>query len=163
MLLEKQSNVYHLLQLGMFKIRYKFIGGLRNTRIIAGVYIIGNLIISSFKIALSIHVVVKGDASPLTFKKTALPGWVAGRVIDVIWMLFNAVIPFVVAFVRARSEPPLTFEIGMKNPKFIDDETDFLSPGDDNSQIELTNDDDDNDVLRDNNQVIDLGKPIKKR
>ena len=85
---------------------------LSKTRCLAWTYLIGLLAISYFKIEGTIYIVINGIGSPF-YKKPVefLDGWVWGEVIDKIWMIFNAVLPFFIALVRARHEAPLEFKI----------------------------------------------------
>ena len=101
------------------QVAYQFLGGLRNTRIVFAIYLISVIAFSAAKVITTIHIVLYGTAMPFTLKEIDGSGWVVGRVIDIIWMILNAVIPLFVAFIRARSEPPLKIDVGMKNPLFV--------------------------------------------
>ena len=103
------------------QVAYQFLGGLQNTRIVFVIYLISVLTISTAKITSTICVVLYGTTMPFTLNETAISGWVAGRLIDLIWMILNAIIPLFLAFIRAKSEPPLEIDFGMKNPRFVID------------------------------------------
>lgn len=82
-------------------------------------YIIGTLGISSFKISATIFVVMNGQGAPWTLEPSILPGNCVGQLVDKIWMIFNAVIPLVIAYVRCKADYPLEITIGMKETKFV--------------------------------------------
>jgi hypothetical protein len=106
------------------KVSYGFLGGLRGTRIVAYTYVIGDLIISCIKVYLTMYIVlgIGGD--------NAYPEWglqkpiagsdlVVGEYVDIIWMIFNAVCPLVISFIRAGpAEPALEFTIDLQKPNF---------------------------------------------
>jgi hypothetical protein len=106
------------------QVKYEFLGGLRGTRIAAYTYIICNLMISGIKVYLTMFVVLGlGD-------KHIYPEWglqkpiagsdmVVGEYVDVIWMIFNALLPWIISFVRSGpAEPPLEFTIDLQPPNF---------------------------------------------
>jgi hypothetical protein len=51
-----------------------------------------------------------------------LPGNCVGQLIDKVWMIFNAVLPLVISYVRSNNEYPLEFVI-------TSDEPNYLAPG----------------------------------
>jgi len=89
------------------------------TKCFAWTYLIGLVAISAFKIWGTIYIVTEGTGSPLY--KTPVdfwPGKLWGQMIDYVWMLFNAIIPFFIALVRSRNETPLTFEVTCPKPNY---------------------------------------------
>jgi len=104
------------------KTSYSQVGGLKNTRLIAICYIIGNIAISSVKLYFTIYVVRFGAGLPWTLEPSIVPGWVVGKFVDFIWMLFNAVFPMIIAYNRSKTEKPLVFTVSMENPDFIEED-----------------------------------------
>ena len=103
-------------------VSYEFLGGLTNTRIVAIAYLTGLLAISSIKITATIFVVQNGYGAPWTREPSMLPGNCVGQLIDKVWMIFNAVLPLVISYVRSNNEYPLEFVI-------TSDEPNYLAPG----------------------------------
>jgi len=50
-----------------------------------------------------------------------IPAYTAGRVIDSIWIVFNAAVPLFISLIRARTEKPLIVTIDMLGPNFTVD------------------------------------------
>ena len=113
-------NVWFIVEAG---IEYKFLGGPK-TKYFAFVYLFSNLVIGAIKIYLTTYVVL--TASYPSWANTPFSGrdggMVPGQLIDYIWMIFNAVIPFVLSYVRSRSERPLEVTVDFKSPCFIQEE-----------------------------------------
>jgi len=63
-------------------------------------FIIGDLIIFAFKIPATSYVVHHGRGAPWTIKDTFIGGMKVGEIVDLIWMIFNALAPLIVSFVR---------------------------------------------------------------
>jgi hypothetical protein len=106
-------NVWYIVE---SKMEYKWLGGPR-TPYLAWAFLFGNLVISAFKIFLTGYVVF-GDGYP-SWANTPISGddgVVPGQIIDYIWMIFNAVIPFIVSFLRSRCERPLIFTVDFQAP-----------------------------------------------
>jgi len=79
------------------------------TVVIAYLYIILNLAISSVKIYATIQIVLNGPRGPDFYRyPTFIPGMVLGKIVDVSWMIMNGVIPMVIAYVRMTNEEPIT-------------------------------------------------------
>ena len=93
---------------------------LKNTRMLALAYIIGDLIICSFKITATIYVVSEGHGAPWTLKPSFLPGKCVGQVVDIIWMIFNALIPLFVSNFRSKNEVPLKIVISQDAAPYIE-------------------------------------------
>lgn len=97
-------------------IAYKFLGGpengLRNTRIVIVVYLIGQVTISIAKVYTAIYIVAYGRVAAWTLQPVGPV--VSGQVVDWIWMLFNAIIPLIIAFIRSRNEAPLVISVSQK-------------------------------------------------
>lgn len=88
---------------------YESVGGLKGTRTLIVLYLIGNILISIPKIVATVYIVFLGDGEGPGWYKlpTFVPGMVVGRVIDMIWMLFNAIIPLFIAYFRSKNEVPI--------------------------------------------------------
>jgi len=93
------------------EIAYPSLGGIKGTRRAALAYIICDLCICFFKIRATIFVVMNGAGAPWTMKPSPMPGRVMGQFVDIIWMIFNAVIPLVISHFRARNEHPLKIKV----------------------------------------------------
>ena len=104
------------------QVAYQFIGGLKNTRIVTIIYLICTLTISAVKVSATIYVVMYSAGAGWT--KRPVGSLVAGQLVDYIWMFFNALIPLVLSFIRARSEYALDITIDMKAQKYLDDDED---------------------------------------
>jgi len=100
------------------QVSYNFIGGLRNTRIMAITYLISNLAISFAKVTATVHVVTYGEGASWTLRPVG--SVVAGQVVDWIWMIFNAFLPLIISFLRARSEYALDVSIDMKEQNYLE-------------------------------------------
>jgi hypothetical protein len=82
------------------------------TSIIAKIYLVCNLIISTVKIYATAYAVATGTVPDL-LKTDVKPGLKWSKLIDNIWMLFNVLLPLAIACVRMRFEEPLIVEITM--------------------------------------------------
>lgn len=103
-------------------IKYEQLGSdIKNTRRAAVAYLIGDLLICSFKIRATIFVVMNGYGAPWTMAPTFIPGKCVGQIVDLVWMVFNAFIPLLIANFRSMNEVPLTFTIS-QNAVYVDDE-----------------------------------------
>lgn len=89
---------------------------------LAILYLILNLSISLVKIGATIYIVTSADVVSPPFYKYPLSkpfsGMVLGRIVDLIWMIFNGVIPAYIAYVRMKNETPLTIDISVPVPRF---------------------------------------------
>lgn len=75
-----------------------------NSRRMAVAYLVGDLIIGSVKLYLTSFVVLFAS----------YPAWAkgtGGQVVDCIWMLFNAIIPLLISYQRAKTQTPIVFSI----------------------------------------------------
>jgi len=80
----------------------------------AWIYLILNLLITGVKIYSTFQIVTTGTGPPFYRIPTPLPGFpdfVLGQIIDIFYMLFNAIMPIGIAWKRRQSEEPLTIEI----------------------------------------------------
>jgi len=93
------------------EISYDAVGGIKNTRRFALAYIIGDLVICSFKIMATIYVVQNGVGAPWTLKPSPIPGKCVGQIVDLAWMFFNAIIPLLLSYFRSKNELPLEIKI----------------------------------------------------
>ena len=108
-------NVFYISET---KIEYEFLGGRQGTRICALAYLFCALGVSAIKLYLDSNVVL-GFPYPEWGLKHVGESMVVGQVVDMIWMLFNAVLPLFIAYVRARSEKPLEITIDLQPPHYV--------------------------------------------
>lgn len=97
------------------KVEYDFLGGIRGTRIAAYTYIIGDLTISGIKVYLTTMVVI-GAGYPEWAKSHLVSGKNVGQVVDMVWMIFNAILPVIISYIQSKSEKPLKFTIDLVVP-----------------------------------------------
>jgi len=90
--------------------------GVKATAIIAIVYLVLNLSISSVKVYATSYIVRHG-VGPDFYKIPVGSGIALGRIIDFIWMIMNAFLPAVIALVRFQNEDP--FEVIIRVPIHI--------------------------------------------
>lgn len=97
---------------------YDFLGGKKGTRIAAYVYITIDVIACLFKLYLSAFIVFGwgmagdfGDIYPQWALKDAFAGMKVGQLVDIVWMLCNAVCPLIISWNRSKYEKPLVFTI----------------------------------------------------
>jgi hypothetical protein len=87
----------------------------KNTRRAVLACMIGDLIISSFKVTAIVCVVMNGVGAPWTLAKPAvLQGKCVGQIVDLIWMVFNAIIPLFVSCFRANDEVPIEITVAQQ-------------------------------------------------
>ena len=86
------------------------------TAVIASFYLILNLAISSVKIYATILIVLPGRGPDFYKHPTFIPGMVLGKLVDTLWMIMNAVIPFGIAYVRMLNEEPITIVFAQNTP-----------------------------------------------
>ncbi len=96
-----------------------WLGGIKQTRMVAIAYLIGLMAISSVKITATIYVVQYGRGAPWTLEPSPVPGNCVGQLVDKIWMIFNAVLPLIISYVRSKSEYPLDITITSEEPMYI--------------------------------------------
>lgn len=99
-------NVYFMID---SKAEYAWLGGRKGTIAVALLYIVLNLIISPIKLYLTCNIIFYSLPAPWSLNK--IGGAYIGQVVDTIWFFFNAVIPLLVGFLRAFSEPSLIIKI----------------------------------------------------
>eukprot|EP00527_Entomoneis_sp_CCMP2396_P007723 CAMPEP_0198141592 /NCGR_PEP_ID=MMETSP1443-20131203/4578_1 /TAXON_ID=186043 /ORGANISM="Entomoneis sp., Strain CCMP2396" /LENGTH=221 /DNA_ID=CAMNT_0043804391 /DNA_START=88 /DNA_END=753 /DNA_ORIENTATION=- len=86
---------------------------------IAWTYLILNMCITSVKLYGTIFIVKHGYGPDLYKQPSFIPGKATGQIIDAVWMLFNAVIPLIIASVRMNNETPLEIEISLPTPIYV--------------------------------------------
>lgn len=86
------------------------------TAMIARIYLIFNLAISSVKIYATLHTVLSGIGPDFYKYPTFIPGMILGKLVDLIWMIMNAVIPLLIAYVRMSNEEPITIVLTGNTP-----------------------------------------------
>eukprot|EP00536_Pseudo-nitzschia_multiseries_P005054 jgi/Psemu1/254143/estExt_Genewise1Plus.C_910044 len=94
------------------------LGNEKSVAIFCYLYLAVLFVVSYYKIQGTIYIVKNGVGSPFYLEPSGVFGLLKGQVIDKIWMFVNALVPFVFAFVRAKSEDPLNFEITIPTPTY---------------------------------------------
>ena len=79
--------------------------------IIGIIYLVCNLLISGLKIGAVIFFVANERSPQLYTRPSGIGDLLAGQIIDYFWMLFNAIIPMIIAVVRFRNEDKISFVI----------------------------------------------------
>ena len=117
------------------KIEYKFLGGREGTVYVSYAYLVLNFIISFIKIYLTAYV-VSGSGYPSWANTPFGSGsLVPGQIVDYIWMIFNAILPFIISFVRSRSERPLEIFVDIQPPLWAIEESEAAAK--DNQNVEM--------------------------
>lgn len=101
------------------RIEYDFLGGRQGTKNWAMAYLVIDLGVSAIKFYLDCNIVI-GNPYPAFGKVQVFDGsQIVGQVVDYFWMLFNAMLPLAIAYVRSKSEQPLEISVDMLPPKFM--------------------------------------------
>lgn len=87
---------------------------------IALFYLLLNAFFSYIKIEGTIYIVRHGVGSEFYRTPVGIGDLVWGKVIDFFWMILNAFVPFIIAYVRMKNEPPLEFKIAAPTPTYVD-------------------------------------------
>jgi len=90
---------------------YGYLKSVRVTKIVALIYLTCLCVIDFFKINATIHIVMHGVAPPWTLDQSNIGNLKVGQVVDYIWMVFNAVLPFFIALIRSRTDEPIKIAI----------------------------------------------------
>jgi hypothetical protein len=90
--------------------------------VLACIYLIFNVAISSVKIYSTVYIVFNTYAPDYYKYNTFIPGMVLGQVIDIIWFICNAIIPIFIAYIRMINEKPLTVNFSVPIPFYGGDE-----------------------------------------
>jgi hypothetical protein len=112
-------NTAYILETGT---SFDFLGGLKGTRIAAYLYITVDVIICAIKVYLSSFIVFGwGLANDNIYPQWALESAFGGdmkigQVVDVIWMICNALCPVIISYKRSKSEKPIIFTIDIDKP-----------------------------------------------
>jgi hypothetical protein len=112
-------NTAYILETGT---SFDFLGGLKGTRIAAYVYITVDVIICAIKVYLSSFIVfgwglANDNIYPTWALESAFGGDMKiGQVVDVIWMICNAILPLILSYKRSKSEKPIIFTIDIDKP-----------------------------------------------
>jgi len=78
----------------------------------AKIYLYGNLVVSAVKIVATIIIVGTGRGP--SWYRVIVPGpFVSGKIVDYIWMGFNAILPVFIAYIRMKEEEPFVIEIAV--------------------------------------------------
>ena len=105
-----QNVMYITLTKQKYKIFCNFDLDAHHSTWLGRIYLIGNLIICIPKISATVYIVMHGVGPEFYLK----PGYirpVLGQDVDLIWMTFNAILPWVFAYFRMINEAPLVFDI----------------------------------------------------
>lgn len=106
-------NVWFVLET---KMEYPFLGGRRGTVLCALVYLVCDVIVSGLKFWLDVHVVA-GFSYP-SWGMARVGNHVVGEIIDYVWMVFNAILPLFISYVRSKTERPLEITVDVQPPEF---------------------------------------------
>uniref|UniRef100_A0A7S2YEE7 Uncharacterized protein n=1 Tax=Entomoneis paludosa TaxID=265537 RepID=A0A7S2YEE7_9STRA len=99
------------------KLEYDILGGRRGTQIASLIYLVCDLAVSATKFWLDVHVVLGYDYPSWGMKPVG--SLVVGECVDHVWMLFNAILPLIISYVRSQKEQPLEITIDLQAPKYI--------------------------------------------
>lgn len=110
-------NVWYIVE---SNIEYRFLGGRGGTRWCAGVYLVLDLCVSALKFGSDLMVVAGYNYPSWGLTPVFGTTMVVGQVLDMVWMLFNALLPMIIAYVRSQSEPALEISIDMANPSQVE-------------------------------------------
>mmetsp|Transcript_8580 Transcript_8580/g.9843 ORF Transcript_8580/g.9843 Transcript_8580/m.9843 type:complete len:146 (-) Transcript_8580:78-515(-) len=102
----------------------------KHTKTVARVYIIDDVIISAFKIGFSAYIVFglgldsngEGHVYPPFAHEILVGDSKFGDVVDKMWMVFNAICPLIISYIRSRHEPALIFTLDIEK-RIIEEET----------------------------------------
>ena len=94
--------------------------GLKQTQKLAKIYLGTVFFMGFFKISATIYVVMNGVGAKWTLIPTPIPGFKVGRIVDVVWMLVNAILPLLIARFRASQEAQLLITIENEEPTYVD-------------------------------------------
>jgi len=100
-------------------VSYDFLGGMTNTRLVAIAYLLGIFAIGSVKVSATIFVVQNGRGAPWTLEPAPIGDQVVGQLVDKVWMVFNAVLPLIISFVRSQNEYPLNISVTSEEPNYV--------------------------------------------
>mmetsp|Transcript_28706 Transcript_28706/g.34080 ORF Transcript_28706/g.34080 Transcript_28706/m.34080 type:complete len:328 (+) Transcript_28706:57-1040(+) len=89
-----------------------------HTKLLAKAFIIGDLIIFAFKVTATFYVVTHGKGAPWTMKDSPISGMKVGQIVDLVWMIFNAMAPLGLAYLRMGFDRHLEFTVKFK-PKSV--------------------------------------------
>jgi len=87
------------------------------TAFLAKLYLGCLLVVSAFKISFTMYVVGNGVGAPVTLIFIDALGMPVGKLTDTVWMIFNAVLPLIIAIIRMSNEEPLEFDISIADSK----------------------------------------------
>lgn len=91
--------------------KQKIVGSVETTQALVKIYIFGLSFISAFKITATTYVVLHGEGAPWTMLDTFVPNMPVGRLVDLVWMVFNAILPLIISFLRNKAEKKLQIVI----------------------------------------------------
>lgn len=119
-------SLHNAVFIWMTKTSYEFLGGLKQTRLVAAVYLVVVVTVSLVKIGSTMHIVATGI--PPAFARKYVNGndggLVSGQLLDYIWMFLNAIIPLSISAIRCMNEFPLVIVVGQDAVYFDPDYND---------------------------------------
>jgi hypothetical protein len=92
------------------------------TAILAHTYLICNVAVSAVKMYSTAYIVKNIHGPSYYLLPTPIPGMCLGQVIDLFWMIFNAIIPIFVSYTRRNNEDPLTIKFSIPTPIYDGDD-----------------------------------------
>ena len=81
-------------------------------------YLICNIALSSIKIYATTYIVFNLFSPDFYKEEFIIPGWVKGQLLVKFWMLFNAVFPIFISWVRMTNEKPITITFSVPTPTY---------------------------------------------
>ena len=108
-------NVWYIVET---KAQHSILRGQLGTQICGWIYLVLNLAVGLLKFGSDAHLVLGyGYPSWGLIPAFGGNGIVVGQVVDFIWMVFNAILPLIISYVRSQSEQPLEISIDMQPSK----------------------------------------------
>lgn len=102
------------------KAEFAWLGGRKGTLIVGLTYIVLNFVVSPLKLTLTSYIVFLGR--PAEWSLNTIGSLYVGEFVDKVWFVFNAIIPLLVGFLRAFSEPPLIITVDVAASNYTDAE-----------------------------------------
>lgn len=114
-------NTGYILDTG---VHYRFLGGVKVTKIVFAVYLACNLLVAFVKLYLTLYIVMGWGLPEMYYPEWARApvgssGKVVGQYIDLAWLFFNAIMPLPIAWIRARTEPKLSITLDLEPVRHV--------------------------------------------
>jgi len=106
LILVAMLNVYFMID---SKAEYAWLGGRKGTVAFALVYMVVNVVVVGLKLFLTLTIVI--NTYPADWSLNKVGSLYAGQLVDKLFNVFQAVIPLIIGFLRAFSEPRLTITV----------------------------------------------------